>query len=107
MSQTKVGPKLPPMKPSIFVPMVGQYENIGDIILRRPLMDWLQRVGLRVNDFMESFFNRHPGAKQRLLSWYKKINGTQEDKPRMSPGTARLLVDYYADSGGTPSNGGL
>lgn len=31
--------------PSIFVPMIGQYENIGDIILRRPLLDWLRPFG--------------------------------------------------------------
>lgn len=31
---------------SIFVPMIGQYENIGDIILRRPLLDWLRPLGI-------------------------------------------------------------
>ncbi|NMF97981.1 polysaccharide pyruvyl transferase family protein [Aromatoleum toluolicum] len=30
---------------SIFIPMIGQYENIGDIILRRPLLDWLRPLG--------------------------------------------------------------
>lgn len=30
---------------SIFVPMIGQHENIGDIILRRPLLDWLRSEG--------------------------------------------------------------
>lgn len=30
---------------SIFVPMIGQHENIGDIILRRPLLDWLRAEG--------------------------------------------------------------
>ncbi|MDT9593561.1 hypothetical protein RDV89_10820 [Nocardioides zeae] len=29
----------------IFVPAVGQEENIGDIILRRPLLDWLRESG--------------------------------------------------------------
>lgn len=33
-------------RPSIFVPLVGQYENIGDIILRRPLLEWLRTVGV-------------------------------------------------------------
>lgn len=30
---------------SIFVPAVGQYDNIGDIILRRPLLDTLRPLG--------------------------------------------------------------
>lgn len=29
----------------VFVPAVGQYDNIGDIILRRPLLEVLRRVG--------------------------------------------------------------
>lgn len=29
----------------IFLPLVGQHENIGDIILRRPLPTWLRRHG--------------------------------------------------------------
>ena len=29
----------------IFVPGIGQYDNIGDIILRRPLLDWLRDSG--------------------------------------------------------------
>lgn len=33
-------------KPLIFVPMIGQYENIGDIILRRSLMNWLREAGM-------------------------------------------------------------
>lgn len=33
------------MKKSIFVPGVGQHENIGDIILRRPLINWLRESG--------------------------------------------------------------
>lgn len=30
---------------SIFIPVVGQYDNIGDVILRRALLRWLQRCG--------------------------------------------------------------
>ncbi len=30
---------------SIFLPIIGQYDNIGDIILRRPLIDWLRPHG--------------------------------------------------------------
>jgi hypothetical protein len=30
---------------SIFVPGVGQYDNIGDIVLRRQLIDWLRPLG--------------------------------------------------------------
>lgn len=30
---------------AIFVPGVGQHENIGDIILRRPLINWLRDAG--------------------------------------------------------------
>lgn len=33
------------MKNLIFVPMIGQYENIGDIVLRRPLINWLRSEG--------------------------------------------------------------
>lgn len=29
----------------IFTPSIGQYENIGDIILRRPLIEWLRPAG--------------------------------------------------------------
>ncbi|NRG39809.1 polysaccharide pyruvyl transferase family protein [Rathayibacter sp. VKM Ac-2835] len=29
----------------IFVPVVGQYENIGDIVLRRELVEWLSGMG--------------------------------------------------------------
>lgn len=60
-----------------------------------PRRAWLQRAGLRVNDALEPFFNRHPAAKQRLLRWYKRINGKPAEKPRMSPETARRLLDYY------------
>jgi len=60
-----------------------------------PRRAWLQRAGLRVNDALEPFFNRHPAAKQRLLRWYKRINGKPAEKPHMSPATTRLLLDYY------------
>lgn len=60
-----------------------------------PRRAWLQRAGLWVNDVLEPFFNRHPAAKQRLLRWYKRINGKPAEKPRMSPETVRLLLDYY------------
>lgn len=33
------------MNKNIFVPGVGQHENIGDIILRRPLINWLREYG--------------------------------------------------------------
>lgn len=33
------------MSRAIFLPAIGQYENIGDIILRRPLVDWARRQG--------------------------------------------------------------
>lgn len=29
----------------IFTPAIGQYDNIGDIILRRPLLEWLRPAG--------------------------------------------------------------
>jgi hypothetical protein len=29
----------------IFVPAIGQYDNIGDIVLRRPLLQWLRELG--------------------------------------------------------------
>lgn len=35
----------PVVKHSIFVPGVGQHDNIGDIMLRRPLLDWLRPLG--------------------------------------------------------------
>lgn len=62
-----------------------------------PRRAWLQRVGLWVNDAMEPFFNRHPAVKQRLLAGYKRINGRQAEKPRMSAATAQVLLDYYRD----------
>lgn len=62
-----------------------------------PRRAWLQRVGLWVNDAMEPFFNRHPAVKQRLLDGYKRINGRQAEKPRMSETTVRLLLDFYRD----------
>lgn len=61
-----------------------------------PRRAWMQQLGLRVNVWMEPFFNRYPGVKQTLLGWYKRINGRQEEKPRMSADTVALLVDYYA-----------
>ncbi|MFC9918989.1 polysaccharide pyruvyl transferase family protein [Agromyces binzhouensis] len=33
------------MEPRIFVPGVGQYDNLGDIILRRQLIEWLKPLG--------------------------------------------------------------
>lgn len=33
------------MKRAIFVPAIGQYDNIGDIVLRRPLLRWLRDSG--------------------------------------------------------------
>ncbi|WP_428312166.1 polysaccharide pyruvyl transferase family protein [Hydrocarboniphaga sp.] len=32
-------------KKKIFLPLIGQYHNIGDIILRRPLASWLRPAG--------------------------------------------------------------
>jgi hypothetical protein len=60
-----------------------------------PRRAWMQRLGLRVNTLLEPFFNRYPGVKQTLLGWYKRINGRQEEKPRMSADTAASLVGYY------------
>lgn len=33
------------MQRSVYVPAIGQYDNIGDILLRRPLLDWLRPHG--------------------------------------------------------------
>jgi hypothetical protein len=62
-----------------------------------PRRAWLQRLGLRVNDRLEPFFNRRPDIKQRLLAMYKKLNQKPDDKPRMSDDTMQLLRRYYAE----------
>jgi len=62
-----------------------------------PRRVWMQRLGLWVNDRLEPYFNRNPHIKQRLLAWYKRINGRPADKSVLSSETARLLRDYYAD----------
>jgi hypothetical protein len=33
------------VNPQIFVPAIGQFENIGDVYLRRPLLNWLREAG--------------------------------------------------------------
>jgi hypothetical protein len=33
------------MNPKVFVPLIGQFDNIGDIILRRELLQWLEGAG--------------------------------------------------------------
>ena len=62
-----------------------------------PRRVWMQRLGLWVNDRLEPYFNRNPHIKQRLLAWYKRINGRPADKSVLSSETAGLLRDYYAD----------
>lgn len=49
------------MQRSIYVPGIGQYDNIGDVLLRRPLLDWLRPhgrlhvfVGRAPSDYIES-----------------------------------------------------
>lgn len=80
----EVNPKkfaVPPMQrdvPSIFVPLIGQYENIGDIILRRPLLDWLRTLGIvhvylgPAPDGYEEGLGVQPGDRvyRSFGSWY-------------------------------------
>lgn len=69
------------MRRAIFVPGRGQYENIGDIILRRPLIDWM-----RANGTVHVYVGNSPEAYDKalgltdqdkvyhsFLSWY--LNG--------------------------------
>lgn len=62
-----------------------------------PRMAWLQKAGLRVNNALEPFFNQHPVIKQRLLGWYKRINGQSAGKPAIKAETAQRLIGYYQD----------
>lgn len=73
------------------------YDFVRANVTFSPRRAWLQRVGLWMNDALEPFFNRHPEVKQRLLAWYKRLNGKPAEKPRMAPATACLLLDYYRD----------
>lgn len=47
---------------AVFVPVVGQYENIGDVILRRELVNWLQAAGE-----LHVFVGRSPSGYDRGL----------------------------------------
>lgn len=73
------------------------FEFVRANVTFSPRRAWLQRIGLWVNETLEPFFNRHPLVKQRLLAWYKRLNGRQAEKPAMSPATARRLLEYYRD----------
>ena len=46
----------------IFVPVVGQYENIGDIVLRRELVEWLSGMGE-----MHAYVGASPSAYDEAL----------------------------------------
>ena len=40
---------------------------------------WFQRVALAGNDRLERVFRRHPATKQRIRSWYYRLNGRTPD----------------------------
>lgn len=46
----------------IFVPVVGQYENIGDVVLRRELVEWLEGMGE-----MHAYVGRSPLSYDEAL----------------------------------------
>lgn len=73
------------------------FEFVRANVTFSPRRAWLQRLGLWLNEALEPFFNRHPLVKQRLLAWYKQVNGRQVEKSRMSAATAECLVEYYRD----------
>ena len=56
-TNTVAAKKVNSMLPWVFVPMIGQYENIGDIVLRRPLMNWLRSGGV-----LHVFIGRAPAG---------------------------------------------
>ncbi|MBN1008734.1 sulfotransferase domain-containing protein [Amphritea pacifica] len=71
------------------------FEFVRSNVTFSPRLVWLQRLGLRVNETMEPFFNRHPSVKRAMLLIYKRINGQRVEKSQMSAATAQLLLDYY------------
>lgn len=62
----------------IYVPAIGQYDNIGDIILRRQLLDWLRElgplniyVGRAPDGYSESLGTSHADRLYRsFVKWY-------------------------------------
>ncbi len=88
-----MAPSLPQTVHDIFVPAIGQYENIGDIILRRQLLRWLRPAG-RLHVFVGA---AHDGYEQSLelspqdvsyssfLAWYRAALA------RASQGTASYV----------------
>ncbi|KQP97446.1 MULTISPECIES: polysaccharide pyruvyl transferase family protein [unclassified Rathayibacter] len=60
----------------IFVPVVGQYENIGDIVLRRELVEWLSGLGE-----MHAYVGNSPASYDEALDLpadvitYKGVGG--------------------------------
>lgn len=64
----------------VFLPLIGQYENIGDIMLRRPLASWLQGIaklhvftGHAPKDYIEGLeLNKDQIVYESFSSWYSK-----------------------------------
>jgi hypothetical protein len=76
------------------------YDNFAFVranVTFSPRRAWLQKAGLRVNNALEPFFNRHPAVKQQLLGIYKRLNGRKVEKPGMTQETRQRLVAYYAE----------
>ena len=70
----------------IFVPLVGQYDNIGDVILRRQLVNWLHTISPSLNAYVGQCpagyaeaigLSPEDGVFGSLSSWAKALRAAQ------------------------------
>lgn len=55
-------------------------------------------LGMRVNGALEPLLRRHPRMKRRIVSLYRRLNGTgTPEGATLSPASIAHLRDYYAD----------
>ncbi|WP_442903705.1 polysaccharide pyruvyl transferase family protein [Gordonia sp. Z-3] len=88
---------------TVYVPLIGQYDNIGDIVLRRQLLDWLsslEDVHAYVGDsplaydesLLQGLRDRNVRLSKSFSSWYKELICNRDAAYVFKPGELQLSL---------------
>lgn len=76
------------------------YDNFSFVHANKtflPRNEYVQKIGLHLNEKLTPLFYHYPNVKLGLLRLYKKFNERKEDRIQVERETEEKLVEYYAN----------